>query len=733
MNKIRKARENARMNQKDLSERSGISQGQISKYESDDFNLKSISAEHLFYVSNALGVDINYFFQETEGFNEIWSNPYSELFDKANLTDNYINANLAEIAFNKSELKSIDSLRSHITKSLKPPIVCLRGQFDSGKSFLINKLLCDEVLNSGYQPETALVTFVVHSKYKLKTDKDDVIIFNKNFSIDKFLANQISDDWIIETGNKATLSKYSIDNAPQDSEPLVAVLYSNAKILDSVILCDAPGNAESEDDINALKADTVLSEFDSLIYLSDTKGFIDSKDLTYINSLINRLKYHSGGVKVESALDNLILIASHAHQGISDAEIEKIIDRSSNRFYNYIKDFESTRKIEQQTSGITPELLANRISPFYFEIERRRKALEKKLYLFLNIKLPKLKIPASYSLIKEFIDSRINDLKKLLQYKTSILNQKEALRNFLEKLVAEEPVRKEEIESAFVNLKIKVSELEKECKESWKKVYNEVVEKDFVQSKIDDNYNNKKEASNLIISYISDLLNDKLRVILETNSEAFSQHVNEYVSNYNDHFEKINSQLDVKIAPTFDAYGSFAGGLTGLATASAFAFWASTLGNLGGYIVTAKLVSLLSAIGISVGGVGSAASFIAAIGGPITIFIAIGAIVGFVVKAIFGESWKSRLAKQVVKHLNEDGYYNRIINEYIEPYWRNTQSFLDECVDSLEKDYQAEIKKIEDDLKDYNELLLKAEIQEIDTYLKFYENIPYQSFKYLNP
>ena len=52
----------------------------------------------------------------------------------------------------------------------------------------------------------------------------------------------------------------------------------------------------------------------------------------------------------------------------------------------------------------------------------------------------------------------------------------------------------------------------------------------------------------------------------------------------------------------FYATRAFAAGLTGLATIGGLAFWASTLGNLGAYILLAKGVSLLAALGISVGG-----------------------------------------------------------------------------------------------------------------------------------
>ncbi|HYW18192.1 MAG TPA: hypothetical protein VE956_02585, partial [Nodularia sp. (in: cyanobacteria)] len=83
---------------------------------------------------------------------------------------------------------------------------------------------------------------------------------------------------------------------------------------------------------------------------------------------------------------------------------------------------------------------------------------------------------------------------------------------------------------------------------------------------------------------------------------------------------KLPNKDGTVVSIPFDTKGAFLGGIAGLGAYGALAAWAAGLGNLGSYILVAKLVSLLSALGISIGG-GTAAviSFVAAIGGPIVL------------------------------------------------------------------------------------------------------------------
>ena len=144
----------------------------------------------------------------------------------------------------------------------------------------------------------------------------------------------------------------------------------------------------------------------------------------------------------------------------------------------------------------------------------------------------------------------------------------------------------------------------------------------------------------------------------------------------------------------FDSKGAFIGGLTGLGGVGALAVWAAALGNLGAYILVAKAVSLLAVLGISIsGGVATAVSFVAAIGGPITLAVGLVAAAAFVGWALFGESWQSRLAKKIVSHFEEQ----RIVDEFceaIDEYWTDTAKAFDKGADAVEDKFQAYIQHL---------------------------------------
>ena len=66
--------------------------------------------------------------------------------------------------------------------------------------------------------------------------------------------------------------------------------------------------------------------------------------------------------------------------------------------------------------------------------------------------------------------------------------------------------------------------------------------------------------------------------------------------------------------------------------------WATMLGNLGGYIIVAKVVGLLAMIGVPTGGVAAVVTSIAAFGGPIVLGLALAILAAIAVFLFF---WKS--------------------------------------------------------------------------------------------
>ena len=203
---------------------------------------------------------------------------------------------------------------------------------------------------------------------------------------------------------------------------------------------------------------------------------------------------------------------------------------------------------------------------------------------------------------------------------------------------------------------------------------------------------------------MSSEVQDVYRKNLEKTTEKFKNIMDEYLLKTQKSLEIDNfNSMDINL--NFDFKSAFIGGLAGVATLGGLAFWASTLGNLGAYILVAKGVSVLSALGISIaGGTATATAFVASIGGPITLGIAAAILVGLAIWGIFsGSSWKKKIAEKIIKEFNKNIYkYDNAITQY----WNDTESGFNVAKDKMEEEWQNYINNLEKELyhSDVNEL-----------------------------
>ncbi|HAJ59835.1 MAG TPA: hypothetical protein DCP31_11645 [Cyanobacteria bacterium UBA8543] len=110
------------------------------------------------------------------------------------------------------------------------------------------------------------------------------------------------------------------------------------------------------------------------------------------------------------------------------------------------------------------------------------------------------------------------------------------------------------------------------------------------------------------------------------------------------------------------------------------------MGLAGGYILVAKFVSLLSALGIGFGFSGGTAgimALVATIGGPIVLGISLAATLAFSVWSLFGESWQKRLAKRTVKYFEEQRLCEKFL-ERTDQFWKDTTNGFKKGADAVE-------------------------------------------------
>ena len=120
--------------------------------------------------------------------------------------------------------------------------------------------------------------------------------------------------------------------------------------------------------------------------------------------------------------------------------------------------------------------------------------------------------------------------------------------------------------------------------------------------------------------------------------------------------------------------------------------------NLGGYILAAKIVGWLSSMGISVGGPAVVMSTIAALGGPVTVALGIGALLAAGLFALFGSDWETRMAKKLVDQFQKQKVQSKFL-ESMQQYWIDTKNALHQAMDETLIAYDEYIEKRQEDLK----------------------------------
>jgi len=215
---------------------------------------------------------------------------------------------------------------------------------------------------------------------------------------------------------------------------------------------------------------------------------------------------------------------------------------------------------------------------------------------------------------------------------------------------------------------------------------------DVVEQIIQSKYSSQKDAKEYLSGYLLERLQTKTESLIKANSEKLKPEIEAFFGSYQEALLKLPN-LDISLQIPWDAQGSFIGGLAGLSSIGALSAWAATLGNLGSYILVAKLVSVLSALGISLGGTATVIGFVAAIGGPIVLAVGLAAGLAFVLGNIFGESWQKRLAKQTIKSFEEQ-HINKKLLEGIDQFWRDTITSFKKGANAVEADWNKYIEHL---------------------------------------
>ena len=722
---LKNFRENyLKLTQAELAELIGVRQDRISRLEQ---NLDSISLEELVILSKKTGKSLDEITNYKK--NVINKLEVKDSWSKVRYIKNTVVNYIKDISpkNNLNYENRIENLRRDIEGIARKPRIVFSGKSDSGKSTMINGLLGKEKMPTNWTPTTSIIVYVKDILDRPAYMEEELWIFkkgkDKEWDDTRLYDEKYCREWKVAGGNAEMLSQYGVRKGEEYNKDIgSAVLFIDSPILKNCDILDIPGITAGIESDNIAASQAKLKA-DVLVYLSQASGFLQTEDANYLKEALEVLppleKTEGTGL---SPMSNLFVVATHAHHVIPRTDLKKICDSGCNRFTKTLPESFWERYSNNSKKLFSEKDLRKRFFTYTTDIEDLREDFEKELKNTIE-NLPKLLENKIFNLAKDYAENEASEMKKEIEKYEKLINKKEESFKTLEEIKKNEPKRKFLLEENNRNVKNKIFDLDSETKKKFREDFNQMLTEENIVKIIDRRgYKNKKADLEELGSYISSEVQDIYRKNLEKTTEKFKDTMDEYLVETQKSLELANNSNNMNINLDFDFKSAFIGGLAGAATLGGLAFWASTLGNLGAYILVAKGVSVLSALGISIaGGTATATAFVASIGGPITLGIAAALLVGVAIWGLFSDSWKKKIAKKIIEEVKKS------VTKYedaITQYWLDTENGFDIAKDKMEEEWQKYINNLENELYNYDINKLKENLRNAKEVKDFFTNIP---------
>ncbi len=710
------------MSQEEFAKQVGISQDKVSRMENDP---TQVSLDILVKIASHFGMTLDELISLPKPVMQPLSVEYTwgEAEYIRRTLHEYVSKNSVALTYEKE----IADLKKLIEKTLRKPKVAFIGRSDVGKSTMINTLLGTARMPAHWTPATAIAVYIKHINDRPAYMEDDVWIFQSDPS-----TNQSWDDTRLSdadycrslklaSGNYDLLNTYGTRKGEHfaENKATSAVVFINSSLLLDCDIIDLPGYGTGdrlEDDAMSLRE---KSKADILVYLSIANGFMRSEDISYIKDAIPSLADIQSFDETEiKPLDNLFIVASQAHvvDHGNQTELQNILTAGCERFEKSLTNgFWANRR--------KPEALIDRFYTYTSNSPVLRQRFEEDFRRIVET-MPLVVRDNAKKIISSWATTKDVALQKVIAGYQQLLDDRKKCEEVLKEYDRNEPNR----HAAFQNSRQIISECivkyKQECKDKVADYYNSTITVDNLVALMEErDIKKKKDDLQVFSTYVSGLLQDKTTDILKKKSDDLTKDISIFLNDFESNTTISVDNMDFYVSP-FNKEQAFATGLTGVATYGALALWAASCGNLGGYILIAKGVSLLSALGISVGGTATAISAVASIGGPVVLGIALALIAALSVFAIFSGGWRKSVAKKLVAACRDERVLDKLqVN--INTYWNDTQTAFNASADNLDAEWKKHIDELREQLRSYDvNAIIKAR-DEAEKMRNFLLNIPF--------
>jgi len=725
-----------KMTQTEFAELIGVRQDNISRLEQ---STDQIPLEILIRIANSTGTTldelVNYKRPAPEPLNVIdtWRNTE---FTKHSIVE-YIDSKSSKyknewVGSYDGYIKELDTI---VKTTIRKPKLAIVGHSDVGKSRLINSLIGLEKMPTSWTPTTSITVYIKHIDDRPSFIGDEVWVFKSSVKgvvgwDEKMLENEsYCSEWKLAGGSVEILQNYGTRQGKKydENEAGAAVIFLDSKILKNCDIIDLPGFGTGdrvEDDQMAFKA----KEFaDILIYMSHAGQFMQGGGIEYLKETINTLNVIENKANNKfKPLANLFILASQAHtvDGGNINSLNEIIDKGCNRFLESIPSGYFKDKSEISGYQYNDKEIRSRYFTYTTDIENLRIAFEDELKQLIE-GLPEIINNEAKAHISNHIKSIGLNMDNEIQEYNNIINERNKYNKLLEEIENNEPRRANYNEGRREDLTNRLRKIGKKSVEEFSSYYDEVMNVDRIIEIINkQGFKRKKEDVESLVSYINSMLHNEAGQKLQDGSRELKEEIDKYISDFESSIEINSLPVDIpNYSLSFNATRAFSSGLIGLTALGGLAIWASTLGNLGAYILVAKGVSLLSAIGISVGGTAAAASGVAAIGGPVTLGIALAVIISLSSFALLSGGWKKSIAKKIIKEYEKVDAKIKM-NMELEKFWKETEIAFNHAADSLENEWKEYVKDLKEIVSTYSVSEIEEKVTIAENFKNFIQGIP---------
>ena len=221
---------------------------------------------------------------------------------------------------------------SAINTRYPKPIIGFFGQFEAGKSALINAVLNKPLLPENYGPTTSIVALIVHESDRPSFFKERVGIFRQGFMPYMIHNKAMFNQYHIASGGLELLDDWGIydEDGNNKVEAFVAVIFDNSPMLLNVTLIDSPGNLINLDvDRRSLELEYQMFQYasqvsDGCVFVSPIRNFLNNNDL----GLLLQLMRKHNPLSSSDPFSRFLLVASHCHSQYKENLIEKMTNHS---------------------------------------------------------------------------------------------------------------------------------------------------------------------------------------------------------------------------------------------------------------------------------------------------------------------------------------------------------------------------------------------------------------------